>query len=94
MIVGGSLVLVIGALIASDGTVPGWEEAIFHAVNDLPGWLYPILWPGNMLGARSSSRSSPWRPLVVRQYWLALAVVIAGVLKLISERVVKVAVTA
>jgi membrane-associated phospholipid phosphatase len=93
MIVGGSLVLVIGALIASGGTVPGWEEAIFHAVNDLPGWLYPILWPGNMLGALFMVAIVAVAALAVRQYWLALAVVIAGVLKLVSERIVKVAVT-
>jgi membrane-associated phospholipid phosphatase len=93
MIVGGSLVLVIGAVIASNGTVPGWEQAIFHAVNDLPGWLYPILWPGNMLGALFVVPIVAVAALVMRQYWLALAVVIAGVLKLISERIVKAAVT-
>jgi membrane-associated phospholipid phosphatase len=93
MIVGGSLVLVIGAVIASDGTVPGWEQAIFHAINDLPGWLYPILWPGNMLGALFVVPIVAVAAVAVRQYWLALAVVIAGVLKLISERIVKAAVT-
>jgi undecaprenyl-diphosphatase len=93
MIVGGLLVLVIGALIAGDGTVPGWEEAIFHAVNDLPGWLYPIVWPGNMLGALFIVVIVAVLALAVRRYWLALAVLLAGVLKLISERVVKAVVT-
>jgi membrane-associated phospholipid phosphatase len=93
MIVGGLLVLIVGALIARDGTVPGWEEAIFHAVNDLPGWLYPIVWPGNMLGALFMVAIVGVLALAVRQYWLALAVLLAGVLKLISERVVKAAVT-
>jgi glycosyltransferase 2 family protein len=93
MIVGGLLVLVVGALVARDGTVPGWEEAIFHAVNDLPGWLYPIVWPGNMLGALFMVAVVGVLALAVRQYWLALAVLLAGVLKLISERVVKAAVT-
>jgi membrane-associated phospholipid phosphatase len=93
MIIGGLLVLVVGALIARDGTVPGWEEATFRAVNDLPDWLYPILWPGNMLGALFMVAIVAVAAVAVRQYWLALAVVIAGVLKLVSERVVKAAVT-
>jgi undecaprenyl-diphosphatase len=91
--VGGLLVLVIGALIAGDGTVPGWEEAIFHAVNDLPDWLYPILWPGNMLGALFVVPVVAVVAVAVRRYWLALAVVIAGVLKLVSERIVKLTVS-
>src|SRR5262245_48944450 len=93
VVAGGLLVLVIGALIASDGTVPGWEQAIFHAVNDLPDWLYPILWPGNMLGALFMVFVVAAAAAVVRKYWLALAVLIAGVLKLVSERIVKAAVT-
>ena len=43
MVVAGLAVLVIGALIAGDGNVPGWEESIFRAVNDLPSALYPVL---------------------------------------------------
>jgi undecaprenyl-diphosphatase len=93
MIVGGLVVFLVGALIARNGTVPGWEEAIFHAINGLPDWLYPILWPGNMLGALFVVPIVAVACLAVRRYWLALAVVIAGVLKLISERIVKVAVT-
>ena len=92
-ILGGLFVLVVGALIARDGTVPGWEQVIFHAVNDLPDWLYPILWPGNMLGALFMIVLVAVAALSVRKYWLALAVLIAGVLKLVSERIVKVAVT-
>jgi undecaprenyl-diphosphatase len=92
-IVAGLLVLVAGALIARDGNVPGWEESAFRAVNDLPDWLYPIVWPGNLLGALVIVPIVAVLALSVRQYWLALAIVIAGVLKLVSERIVKAAVT-
>jgi undecaprenyl-diphosphatase len=88
-IAGGLLILGVGALIVRDGTVPGWEESIFHAINDLPGWIYPIVWPGNLLGALFIVPMVAVLALAVRQYWLALAVVIAGLLKLVSERVVK-----
>ena len=61
---------------------PVGRRRSFHAVNDLPGWLYPVLWPGNMLGALVVVPIVAVVALAVRQYWLALAVVIAGVLKL------------
>ena len=38
-------------LIVRDGTVPAVEESAFRAVNDLPGWLYPVVWPFQQLGA-------------------------------------------
>ncbi len=89
----GLLVLVVGAMIVGDGSVPAWEESVFHAVNDLPDWLYPIVWPGNLLGALVIVPIVAVLALSVRQYWLALAIVIAGVLKLVSERIVKRVVT-
>jgi glycosyltransferase 2 family protein len=92
-IVVGLLVLVTGCLIAGDGTVPAWEESVFRAVNGLPDWLYPIVWPGNLLGALVLVPIVAVLALSVRQYWLALAVVVAGVAKLVSERIVKAVVT-
>jgi glycosyltransferase 2 family protein len=92
-IVVGLLVLVTGCLIAGDGTVPAWEESVFRAVNGLPDWLYPVVWPGNLLGALVLVPIVAVLALSVRQYWLALAVVVAGVAKLVSERIVKAVVT-
>ena len=59
---------------------------MFHGINGLPDWLYPIVWPGNLLGALVIVPIVAVLALSVRQYWLALAVVIAGVAKLVSER--------
>src|SRR5205085_4528893 len=40
----GLIVLVACGLVARTGTVGPPERAVFHAVNDLPGWLYqPLL---------------------------------------------------
>ena len=63
------------------------------ASTDLPDWLYPIVWPGNLLGALVIVPIVAVLALSVRQYWLAVAVVIAGVVKLVSERIVKAVVT-
>jgi glycosyltransferase 2 family protein len=89
----GLVVLVAGALVADGNNVPGWEESVFRGVNGLPDWLYPIVWPGNLLGALVIVLIVAVLALSVRLPWLALAVVIAGVLKLVSERVVKAVVT-
>ena len=43
-------IAVAAGVIASSGTVPGWEQAIFHAVNDLPDWLYGPMWVFQLAG--------------------------------------------
>jgi undecaprenyl-diphosphatase len=93
MIAGGLGVLVVGMVIARDGAVPGWEESIFRAVNDLPDALYPVLWPFQQLGVLIVGPIVALVALALRRYWLALALFVATLLKLVTERLVKVAVT-
>ena len=45
------LVLVIAMLAVRNGSVSDAERTVFRAVNDLPGALYPVLWPFQQLGA-------------------------------------------
>ncbi|MET0143863.1 MAG: phosphatase PAP2 family protein [Ilumatobacteraceae bacterium] len=87
------IVVVLGALVARDGTVPGWEEALFRAVNDLPGALYPLLWPIQQLGVVVVGPIVAIVALLLRRWWLAIAATIATIAKLISERIVKALVT-
>jgi undecaprenyl-diphosphatase len=82
-------VLLLGAALVGDGSVPGWEEEGFRSINDLPGWLYPVLWPGQILGALVIVPIVAFFALLARRYWLALAVLLVGVAKLVSERIVK-----
>ena len=94
VVVGAGLaVLVIGMVIVRDGNVPGWEESIFRAVNDLPDALYPVLWPFQQLGVLVVGPILAVIALALRRYWLALALFVATILKLVTERLVKVAVT-
>jgi glycosyltransferase 2 family protein len=93
VIVVGLAVLVVGGLVARNGEVPGWEEAVFRAINDLPGALYPLLWPFQQLGALVVGPILAVIALVMRRYWLAAALVVATVAKLVTERVVKAVVT-
>jgi membrane-associated phospholipid phosphatase len=82
-------VLVVCAAIASDGTVPGWEERVFRAINDLPEAIYVPLWPFQQLGALAVGAVVAIVALVLRRFRLALAVLLVLVAKLASERIVK-----
>jgi undecaprenyl-diphosphatase len=81
------------AIVGSDGHVPEWERSTFDAVNGLPGWLYPVMWPFQQLGVIVVGPLLALVALLLRRYRLALALVLATVLKLGLERVVKAAVS-
>jgi undecaprenyl-diphosphatase len=86
----GLVVVVLCGLVAGTGRVGGVERSVFRAVNDLPGWLYPVLWPfqqfGNLLVALVVGVAVA---LLLRQWWVAVAVGAAVVLKLLGEQAVK-----
>lgn len=86
----GLVILLVCALVASDGTVGSSERHVFRAVNDLPQWLYKPLWLfqqfGNMFVALSLG---VLLAVLLRRRWVAVAVVGAAVLKLAGERTVK-----
>ena len=48
---GVALVAVATTWVIAAGGVPAWEQRIFSIFNDLPGWLFPILWTPMQLGA-------------------------------------------
>ncbi len=86
---GGLVVLAAGMLVVRDGDVPGWERSVFHAVNDLPGALYPVLWPFQQIGAVLVGPLLALVAALLRRWRLAIALLAATVLKLVLERVVK-----
>ena len=85
----GLVVLTAGILVVRDGAVPAWERSTFEAVNGLPGWLYPVLWPFQQLGVVVWGPVLALAAAVARRYRLAWALVAVTVAKLVSERVVK-----
>jgi membrane-associated phospholipid phosphatase len=71
-------------------TIPGWEQRVFHAVNGLPAWLYWPLWLpmqfGNLVvGALAGLAVAGW----AHRLDVAVGVVVATVLKLVTERLVR-----
>ena len=88
--VAGLAVLVAGmAVVGGDGHVPGWERSTFEAVNGLPDALYPVMWPFQQLGVIVVGPLLAVAALLARRYRLALGLLLATVLKLGLERVVK-----
>ena len=88
-IVAGLLVLVVTGAIASDGDVDGWELSIFHAINGLPSWLEPPMHALQLLGVLVVGPVVAVLALAFRKPRLAVAAVAVTLLKLVSERAVK-----
>jgi len=89
----GLAVLLAGMGVVRDGHVPDWERSVFDAINGLPGALYPVLWPFQQIGVIVVGPILAIVAALLHRYRLALALVLATVLKLALERVVKAAVT-
>jgi undecaprenyl-diphosphatase len=84
------VVVVVGGLIADEGTVGSVERDVFHGVNDLPAWLYRPLWPFQQLGnIVIAVVVGVVVALVLRRWEVAAAVLLAAVLKLRLEDLVK-----
>ncbi len=86
---GGLVVLVACGVVAHNGTTPSWEADVFHAINDLPGWMYRLVWPFQQLGTILIGPLVAVVAFVLHRRRLALAALAATVLKLLGERGVK-----
>ncbi len=85
---GGVVVALAAGVVASSGDVPGWEEAVFHAVNDLPDWLRGPMWVFQLAGLLLVPVAVAVVAAVFRKYRLALALVALIPLKLLVEKAV------
>lgn len=86
----GAAVLAGSVAGARHPTIHPLEARVFHAVNGLPGWLYPVLWGpmqlGNLIVGTLVGLAVAW--------WdgdgaMAVACVVAMGLKLVAERVLR-----
>lgn len=85
----GLVVLGLGMVVVRHGTVSPVERSVFRTVNGLPGFLYPLLWPFGQLGVLGAGPIAAAVAAAFRKYRLALALLAATVLKLVTERAVK-----
>ena len=91
-VIAGLLVLLVSGFLARDGNVDGWEQAIFHAINGLPSWLEPPMNALQLFGVLLIGPVVAIVAFALGKRRLAVAALLATVLKLALERVVKMAV--
>jgi undecaprenyl-diphosphatase len=79
-------VLVVSALVARTGEVPGWEQGVFHAINGLPDFLRGPMWVFQLAGLLAVPGIVALGALVWRKWRLAAALVLLMPLKLFMEK--------
>jgi membrane-associated phospholipid phosphatase len=86
----GLLVLGTSLHFARQPAIGPREQRVFHAINGLPDWLYWPLWPpmqlGNLVVGTAAGLVAAF---IARDYLVAIGVVLAMVLKLVAERIVR-----
>lgn len=86
----GLTIMVASIAAARRPDIPPWEVRVFHAVNGLPGWLYWVVWPpmqlGNLVVGTLVGLASAW---VTGEPAVAVGVILAMILKLVTERIVR-----
>jgi undecaprenyl-diphosphatase len=83
---------VLGASIAAarHPTISSTEQRVFHAVNGLPGWLFPVLWLPMQLGNLVVGTAAGLVvAIVARDLAVGIGVVLAAALKLVTERLIR-----
>lgn len=88
VILTGLVTLIICMWAVRDGDVGDAEESIFHAINDLPEFLKPPMWAGQLLGLLVTPLLGAAVAVYFRRYRLAAMAAALVPLKLFFERVV------
>jgi membrane-associated phospholipid phosphatase len=90
MAVAGALILAVSVVGARRPTIPALEQRVFRTVNGLPDWLLGPLWVPMQLGNLAVGTLAGLGVAALRDDWrLALGVVLAAALKLVSERLLR-----
>jgi undecaprenyl-diphosphatase len=86
----GLLVLAASVHYARKPVIGPREQRVFHAINGLSNWLYWVLWPpmqfGNLVVGTAGGLIVAF---VARELTVAIGVVLAMGLKLVTERIVR-----
>jgi undecaprenyl-diphosphatase len=86
----GLIIVALSVAGARHPVISPTEARVFHAVNGLPAWLYPCLWLPMQLGNLVVGTLAGLVVAVVdRDITVAIGVLLAMVLKLVIERVVR-----
>ena len=86
---GASLVLAGCSVVIDGNAVAAFEESVFRAANDVPGAIYPVLWPLMQFGTFISVPLVAIGALALKQIRLAIEASAAGVSTYFLAKVVK-----
>jgi undecaprenyl-diphosphatase len=79
-------VLGLCTAVAAGGDVGSLEADVFHAVNDLPDALEPVMWVFQLAGLLLTPLVVAVAALLARRWWLALCLALLVPLKLLVEK--------
>ena len=85
----GIAILVTSGLLVDEYYVTSVEERLFHAINDLPGFLNPPLWVAMQWGNLAAIPVAVVIALIFRHWRLAVSFAVGGIAKLGMARLVK-----
>ena len=86
----GLLVLAASVAAARKPTISAAESTVFHAINGLPNFLFPVLWLPMQLGNLAVGTIAGLVVAAVdRDVSVAVGVMLAMALKLVTERIVR-----
>jgi membrane-associated phospholipid phosphatase len=86
----GLVILGLSIADASKPRISDAESRVFHAVNDLPGWLFWVLWPPMQLGNLVvGAVVGAGVALAYGDTTMFIGVVLAVLLKFVTERIVR-----
>ena len=85
----GIAILVTCGLLVDEYNVTSVEERLFHAINDLPGFLNPVMWVVMQWGNLAAIPVAFVLALVFRHWRLAVSFAVGGIAKLGMARLVK-----
>ena len=86
LLLAGTAVTALSAVVAASGTVGPAERAVFAVVNGWPEGLRPVLWPAQLLGVLGVPLLVAAVALALRRWRLAAALVLLVPAKLVVEK--------
>src|SRR5262245_25169273 len=86
----GVVILAWSVAVARHPRIGHWEQEIFHAINGLPGWLYPVVWLpmqlGNLVVGTAAGLAIAY---AANDFAVGVGVLLAAGLKLVGERLIR-----
>ena len=73
------VLLIAMSFLVKQEAPPAWEVTSFHAVNDLPNWLFPIIWPFMQYGVFVTIPIVAAIAFYFKRYRLAILLLLGGI---------------